>query len=507
MNEIKKKLLIEKDLKILRKKFLSKKIGLVHGVFDLFHYGHILHLEKAKTLCDILVVSITADKFISKGPGRPFYNNNQRKKLIASMSQVDYVVLSENKSAVEIIDALKPNLYFKGSDYKDFNKDYSKKILKETDAVKRNKGAFFLTNEKTFSSTKLINNYSDNFDPNVKKFLLKSSKEFSFDKIFNIFKKVEKLKILIIGEMIIDKYTFTTPLGKSPKEQLVPVKIKKSETYGGGVIATANHISNFVKDCTVLSIIGNMEKDKNMILNLINKKVKKQIFVNEESKNIIKHRYIDSENNNKLFQVSSISEISINTEKEKKILNYLKKNIKYFDQIIVHDFGQGLISDKIIKFLQKYNSKLSVNVQTNSSNIGYNYITKYSKLNYFSIDEPEARLALQDKISDSRTLMKKLAKKIEFKFGTITFGKYGSNIFDKKDIYFVPALTTKPIDTMGAGDAHFAISSLLTKVSKDIKLISFVGNVAGALKIQFIGHRKSIQKVDFFNFIKSVLNI
>ena len=248
---MKNKKLTTQDLSAFRKKNKSKKIGLVHGVFDLFHYGHILHLEKAKSLCDILVVSLTDDKFISKGPGRPFYNNNQRKKLIASMSQVDYVVLSENKSAVEIIDALKPNLYFKGSDYKDFNKDYSKKILEETDAVKRNKGAFFLTNEKTFSSTKLINNYSDNFDPNVKKFLLKSSKEFSFDKIFNIFKKVEKLKILIIGEIIIDKYTFTTPLGKSPKEQLVPVKIKKSETYGGGVIATANHISNFVKDETL----------------------------------------------------------------------------------------------------------------------------------------------------------------------------------------------------------------------------------------------------------------
>ena len=185
----------------------------------------------------------------------------------------------------------------------------------------------------------------------------------------------------------------------------------------------------------------------------------------------------------------------------------MKKNIKYFDQIIVHDFGQGLISDKIIRFLQKYNSKLSVNVQTNSSNIGYNYITKYSKLNYFSIDEPEARLALQDKVSNSKILMKKLSKKIKFKFGAITFGKKGSNIFDKKNIYFVPALTSNPVDTMGAGDAHFAISSLLTKVSKDIKLISFVGNVAGALKIQFIGHRKSIQKIEFFNYIKSVLNI
>ena len=80
----------------------------------------------------------------------------------------------------------------------------------------------------------------------------------------------------------------------------------------------------------------------------------------------------------------------------------------------------------MIKILEKKSNYLSINIQTNSSNIGFNYLTKFSKTNYFSIDEPEARLALSDENSDTKILFKKLQKKIKFKSGSITFGKNGA---------------------------------------------------------------------------------
>ena len=60
------------------KKKNGKKVVMCHGVFDLLHLGHIKHFEKAKSLGDILVVSITADKFVNKGPGRPAFNESDR---------------------------------------------------------------------------------------------------------------------------------------------------------------------------------------------------------------------------------------------------------------------------------------------------------------------------------------------------------------------------------------------------------------------------------------------
>jgi len=497
------------ELKNLRKKFSSSKIGLVHGVFDFFHYGHLLHIEKAKSLCDILVVSVTADSFVNKGPGRPLYRENERLKIMSSLNPVDYVILSNHYSSSEIIKNLKPNFYFKGSDYKDFKKDYSKRILKEVNEVRKYGGKLFLTNEKNLSSTKLINNYSSNLDKDLKEYLHQMSKKITHDQIVNIFTKAKKLKVLIVGEMIIDKYIFTTTLGKSPKENLIPVTTNRVETYGGGIIATANHISNFVDSCTLLSVTGDQIDQNKKIKKMIHTRVSKILFLNKNSSVIEKTRFLDVNNDNhKLFQASNVSAIDISASLEKKILSYLKKNIGKYDRVIVHDFGHGFFSKNLIKFFEKNSKKLLVNVQTNSSNIGYNYLTKYSKLDYFSIDEPEARLALQDRRASIKELFFKLSKKIKFKLGCITHGRNGSYLYGNKNIYFAPALIkSKPVDTMGAGDAHFAITCLIFKMTSNLKIIPFLGNVAAAIKIQTIGHRKSIERNEFLNYVKSILNV
>src|SRR5210317_600452 len=79
--------------------FKKKKIVLCHGVFDLLHIGHIKHLEKAKNFGDKLVVTITADKFVNKGPGRPAFNENLRSEAIASIGVVDYVAINDSPTA------------------------------------------------------------------------------------------------------------------------------------------------------------------------------------------------------------------------------------------------------------------------------------------------------------------------------------------------------------------------------------------------------------------------
>ena len=133
-----KKIVSIKDLKKIIKKLKSKKkkIALCHGVFDLLHIGHIKHFEEAKLNSDKLIVSITSDEHVNKGPNRPVFPIEVRMECIAALENVDYVCSNSNESAVKAIKLLKPNVYCKGKDYIDNKLDVTGKINQELKAIK-----------------------------------------------------------------------------------------------------------------------------------------------------------------------------------------------------------------------------------------------------------------------------------------------------------------------------------------------------------------------------------
>ena len=113
------------------KNLKNKKIVLCHGVFDLVHLGHIKHFEEAKSKGDVLVVSVTSDRYVEKGPGRPFFSEKQRIQFLSSLKLVDFLLLSDSKNANHSIKIIKPNIYCKGPDYKDNKKDIGQIKLKK----------------------------------------------------------------------------------------------------------------------------------------------------------------------------------------------------------------------------------------------------------------------------------------------------------------------------------------------------------------------------------------
>ena len=138
-------------------KSTGKKIVHCHGVFDLLHIGHIKHFAQAKGLGDVLIVSITADQFVNKGPNRPAFSDQYRIEAVAALDAVDYVVLSKKPTAVKMIEALRPNIYCKGQDYLNKENDTSGEIRNEISAVKKIGGKIVHTKDITFSSSNLIN--------------------------------------------------------------------------------------------------------------------------------------------------------------------------------------------------------------------------------------------------------------------------------------------------------------------------------------------------------------
>src|SRR3954470_21744027 len=93
----------------------GKRIVHCHGVFDLLHIGHIRHFEQARRMGDLLVVTLTPDRWVNKGPHRPAFPEDLRAEMLASIGSIDYVALNQWPTAVETIRLLKPDFFVKGA--------------------------------------------------------------------------------------------------------------------------------------------------------------------------------------------------------------------------------------------------------------------------------------------------------------------------------------------------------------------------------------------------------
>lgn len=143
-------------IKLLKAK--GKKIVHCHGCFDLMHPGHIKYFQAAKKMGDILVVTVTPDIYVDKGPFRPVFNENLRAESIAALECVDFVSINPWSTACETLKLLRPDIYVKGQEFEKL-KDKTGKIQKENEVISEIGAEIRFTHEIVFSSTNLINKY------------------------------------------------------------------------------------------------------------------------------------------------------------------------------------------------------------------------------------------------------------------------------------------------------------------------------------------------------------
>ena len=146
---------MEKKIRNLQKE--GKKIVFTNGVFDILHLGHLIYLEEAKELGDILVVGVNSDSSVkvNKGDRRPINSEKNRAFVLLGIYFVDFTVIFEGKAPEILLDLLKPNIHVKG-------RDYRKEELPETAIVERNGGKVkILSFIDNISTTSIINKIVD----------------------------------------------------------------------------------------------------------------------------------------------------------------------------------------------------------------------------------------------------------------------------------------------------------------------------------------------------------
>jgi rfaE bifunctional protein nucleotidyltransferase chain/domain len=486
----------------------GKAVVLCHGVFDVLHVGHVRHLKAAKREGDVLVVTITADKFVNKGPGRPAFPEHLRADMLASLEVVDWVGINNNPSAETVIDLIKPSVYVKGSEYTDASQDVTGKIQVEQNAVERHGGRIAFTHDITFSSSTLINRHLDILEPELRAFLAGMRENGAADRIFDLIDKARDLTVTLIGDTIVDEYQYVSPMGKSSKENMIATLFSHKERFAGGILATANHLAAFCKQVDLITTMSPEDIEEGFLTRNLKPNIKLHAIPVPGRPTTKKIRFIDPGYSlRKLFEVYHMDDSPLAPDLQAKVNGTLRQSISAADLVIVNDFGHGLIADSTLQILMRESPFLAVNAQTNSGNHGYNLITRYTRADFICIDAPEARLAMADKFATPETLVGELLpKRLDCPRFVVTWGAHGCYAVDSvAGIDHIPAFTRSTIDTVGAGDAFFALAAPLAAVGGAMQDVAFVGNAAGAVKVGIVGHRTSIEKVPLQKYLTALL--
>ena len=482
-----------------------------HGTFDLVHPGHIYHLEEAKTHGDALVVTITGELHVNKGPGRPYFNDQLRAKSLSSLAFVDYVVVVPYPAAVEAIECVAPNVYCKGREYEDPSSDVTGNINHDVAAVERVGGEIHYLGSVVFSSTKLLNNFFDHLPDSVKNLGRLLAGKYTPEKLREIIDNFSKLRVLVIGDTIFDRYSYVKVQGLTSKNRILSGRFLKEHTDPGGALAVARHINQFTPHVKMISIVGTEPWVDTTIQEYLSSK--DDLFVRDARvTTIIKQRYVEPVGNgkemNKLFSLNYINAEAPPDDVTAKVLRNLESAISEVDLVVVADFGHGLMTQLVRDLVQDKAPFLALNCQTNSNNHGFNIINhQYQRCDCFSLDEQEMLLSCARRGIDHASELDLLRTRLHAKSAWLTRGgteTIGLDNHNNETRW--PSLEPTVTDTIGAGDAFFSVAALAAAQGEHIDISTFLGQLAGAQAVKIVGNSHPISKQGLIKSALSLIN-
>jgi len=477
-----------------------------HGVFDLLHIGHIRHFEQAKQMGDILVVTITTDQYVDKGQTRPAFPEVLRAEAIASLGMVNYVAVNPYPTAEETLRLLHPDIYVKGSEFKEIFSDMTGKIAGEAGVAKELGIKIAFTEDIVFSSTNLINKYLSNLPEELDDYLRLFRQRNSLEQVMDILDRMSSLRVLVIGDTILDEYQYCEVMGKSSKDPVLAVKYQSNDIFAGGVLAVANHVAGFADNVTLVTVLGDRDSHEDFIRSSLIPNISTIFAYQKDAPTLIKRRFVDGYSLNKLFEVYIMDDSGLDRGKEAELCSRVKDHLDEYDVVIAADYGHGAISENLVDLLSKHSKFLAVSVQSNSGNRGFHTISRYPRADYASIAEHEIRLDLKARDGVSRAMMEQLSEKLRTSQFVVTRGKKGCLVVNNKmEFVDVPAFARNAVDRVGAGDAFFSVTALASALGASNEMLGFIGNVAGGQAVSIIGNKESVNKLQLKKHITAII--
>lgn len=462
----------------------ENKVILCHGVFDVVHPGHIRHLAYAKSKADILVVSITSDRHISKGTYRPHVPENLRAHNLAAFEMVDFVIIDESKKPLENLQLVQPDYFAKGFEYT--SEGLPEETQEELDVIEEYGGEMLFTpGDIVYSSSELINLSLPNIY--IEKLMsLMSEEKVTFNDLRNALEKLNGKTVHVIGDTIVDSYTRSTLIGGQTKTPTFSVLYQGKDDYIGGAGIVAQHMRAAGSEVVFSTVLGNDELKDFVLDGLSESGVKCNAIIDKTRPTTNKNAIIAG--GYRLLKIDTLDNRSISEQ----VIDELSESISKTDcdAVIFSDFRHGIFNKLSVDKLTEAIPEKTYRVADSQVASRWGNITDFLGFDLITPNEREARFALADQDSTVGNLSGKLVN--ETRCGTLILKLGSRGVFvlsDNQKRYFsIDSFANNVVDAVGAGDALLAYATLSMLVTNSPCVSTILGSMAAACECEYDGN-------------------
>jgi rfaE bifunctional protein kinase chain/domain len=441
----------------------------------------------AKSKADVLVTSLTSDAHIGKANFRPFVPQELRAMNLAALEAVDYVIIDPNPTPVENITYLQPDFFAKGYEYS--KGGIHPRTREEMETLEGYGGEMMFTpGDVVYSSSALI----DVAPPNIsaeKLFTLMESEGITFDGLRHALRLFAGVKVHVIGDLIVDTYTYCTLISAMAKTPTLSVKYERQVDFVGGAGVVAKHLRAAGATVTLSTVLGD-DPLKDFVL-------KDLAAYGIECLPCIDHTRPATQKNvliaggYRMLKVDRLDNRPISEKTLEQLVDPIASSRA--EVFVFSDFRHGIFSSQTIPQLTAAVPPGTLRAADSQVASRWGNILDFQGFDLITPNEREARFALGDQDSVIRPLAFELYKKAGCKTLMLKLGDRGLLTYrapseDVRAFFTVDSFADKVVDPVGAGDALLSYATLSVATTQSSVIASILGSIAAAVACEREGN-------------------
>lgn len=470
-----------------RQAFLARRASLreqgltlvhCHGCFDIVHPGHVRHLRFAAEQGDRLVVSVTPDQYVNKGPGRPMFDERLRADNLAALEFVDWVIIHDQPTATELLEQMQPDVYVKGAEYA---KNQDPRFERERRSVEGAGGrVVFSSDDVVYSSSAIIESLSamcHSIGSDHGLLALSKTYDLSTHAIARSLERAKGKRVMVLSESILDVYAHCRWPEIAQEHPMLSLFPDREECFDGGGAIIASHLAAMGLEVTLCTPLGNDAESELFRSRMTQRGV--EIFAIETDQTMPrKIRYLVDQK--KVMKIDSSVRFDADPGCASQIADRVHES--EYDAMIIADFGLGLFANKlasrVIALVRDRVGMILGDVSGRRAQLG-----EMNGADVLCPCEVELRQMLGAEHESLSTLAERAMQITGVRALCLTRAAEGLQIYrPSQGALHIPALCSDPVDVLGCGDALLTAMTASLLGDADPIQAGFIGSLAAAIQ-------------------------